>query len=35
VSDRIKAFLDDPHWSEQIKDLALKQNQEANFFDNN
>ena len=25
VSDHIKAFLDDPQWSEHIRDLPLKQ----------
>ena len=35
VSDRIKAFLDDPHWSEHIENLQLKHNQETNFFDKN
>ena len=31
-SDRMKEFLDDPQWSEHIKRLSTKANQEANFF---
>jgi hypothetical protein len=27
VSDRMKAFLDDPHWPEHIKDPPLKQSE--------
>ena len=32
MSDRIKTYLDDPQWSEHIKDPSIQENQEANLL---